>query len=103
MGSVHGRSVNSLGDLARVTRVFDTDRSCAVALGRELGSEIAETVEEVVRADEVDAVVIAIPPRLHRSVVDLAMACGKRVFLEKPIAIDDADAAAIVGAARRAG
>jgi predicted dehydrogenase len=102
MGSVHGRSVNSFGALARVTRVFDTDRSRALAVADELGAEAAEAVEEAVGATDVDAVVISIPPRFHRSVVEPAIAHGKSVFLEKPIAIDRADATAIVDAAQYA-
>ncbi len=101
MGVVHGRSVNSFDGLARVTRVFDTDQSKAAAVAHELGADATTSVEQAIVSEDVDAVVIAIPPRLHRSVVELALSNGKSVFLEKPIAINHADAAAIVESVHR--
>lgn len=101
MGVVHGRSVNSFDGLARVTRVFDTDQSRAATVAQELRADAASTLNDAVVSDDVDAVVIAIPPRLHPSVVDLAVRHGKSVFLEKPIAINHADAAAILDTVNR--
>lgn len=103
MGALHGRSVNSFGDTARVTQVFDRDPALAAAVAHELGAEVASSSEQVVASADVDAVVIAIPPRFHRATVELALEHGRRVFLEKPIAVDRDDALAIVDAVRRTG
>src|SRR5919201_1322914 len=51
----------------------------------------------------VDAVAIATPVGTHRRLAEEALAAGKHVFVEKPLAPTSTDAEAIVGAAERAG
>ena len=53
--------------------------------------------------DEVDAVVIATPPSTHAPLALSAIAAGKHVMVEKPLATSVRDAAAIVDAAEQAG
>jgi predicted dehydrogenase len=100
MGVVHGRSVNSFDGVACVTRVFDIDQTRAALVAEELGADATTSLEQAIVSDDVDAVVIAIPPRLHTSVVELAVSNGKSVFLEKPIAISHSDASAIFDTVR---
>lgn len=103
MGVVHGRSVCSSGDLATVTHVVDPDPVAAAAAAQQLGSVAAASLEDAVCSPDVDAVVVAVPPRFHRGITELALEHGKSVFLEKPIALDLADATAIVDAVERTG
>jgi predicted dehydrogenase len=58
---------------------------------------------ELLAEEQIDAITIATPPRLHRSQVEQAAARGIHVFLEKPISrtLDDADA--IIASSRQAG
>ncbi len=51
---------------------------------------------------DVDAVIVATPTHLHREVVLAALAAGKHVYCEAPLAHRLADAKAIAAAARRA-
>jgi predicted dehydrogenase len=51
----------------------------------------------------VDAVVIATPARSHAPLVHAALAAGKHVLVEKPLALTTADAVACAEAAERAG
>lgn len=51
----------------------------------------------------IDAVCIATPVNTHRSLVEQALAAGKHVFVEKPLAATSADAEAMVRAAEKAG
>ena len=51
----------------------------------------------------VDAVAIATPVGTHRRLAEEALAAGKHVFVEKPLAPTSSDAEAIVRAAERAG
>lgn len=51
----------------------------------------------------VDAVAIATPVNTHRALVEQALAAGKHVFVEKPLAATSADAEAMVRAAEKAG
>lgn len=44
--------------------------------------------EEIARSREVDAVVIATPPYFHPQHLEAAIAAGKHVYCEKPVAVD---------------
>jgi predicted dehydrogenase len=59
---------------------------------------------ELVRTADVDAVVVATPPASHTAMVLAALAHGKPVFVEKPMAVttDDADRIRDEATARRA-
>jgi predicted dehydrogenase len=51
----------------------------------------------------IDAVCIATPVNTHRKLVEQALAAGKHVFVEKPLASTSTDAEAMVRAAEKAG
>jgi predicted dehydrogenase len=57
---------------------------------------------EIVVRDDVHAVIIATPNVLHSEIAQLAMAHGKHVLCEKPLAMTVSEAQAMVDAARRA-
>jgi len=59
--------------------------------------------DEVIEADDVDAVYIATPPSSHAAYVLQAAAAGKPVYVEKPLALDRAEGAAMVAACATAG
>ena len=52
---------------------------------------------------DIDAVAIATPVHTHRPLVEQALAAGKHVFVEKPLAATSVDAEAMVRAAEKAG
>ena len=58
---------------------------------------------EVLTDSTIKAVVIVTPHSLHRRMVEAAARAGKHVFCEKPLALNTADAAAMIGACRDAG
>lgn len=60
-------------------------------------------VRALVEDPDVDAVYVATPHPLHREQALMAVAAGKHVLVEKPMAMSAADAAAVTTAARRAG
>jgi predicted dehydrogenase len=57
----------------------------------------------VTESGAIDAVVICLPSHLHSVAARTAFEAGKHVYLEKPIAIDADDAAAVVAAWRSSG
>ena len=63
----------------------------------------AGTYDEVIARDDVDVVYIALPPAGHCEWSLKALEAGKHVFLEKPATVNEADARALVDAARKAG
>ncbi len=57
----------------------------------------------IVGRPDVDLVSIAVPPHLHYDVAMAAIAAGKHVVCEKPIALNAAQARELAAAAKRAG
>lgn len=98
-GSNHARTLAGLGVLAAVG---DRHAERAVALAGETGAQ-ARDVDAIIAADDIDGIVLALPPQAHAEHALKAIAARKHVLVEKPIALDIADGEAIVAAAGAAG
>lgn len=59
--------------------------------------------EDLLTAEDIDALVLATPHSTHLPMIEAAAAAGKHVFVEKPLAVSYADAQQCVTAARSAG
>jgi predicted dehydrogenase len=80
--------------------VTDIDDERASAVGKQLDADlVAESVEELVADDRVGAIVISTSEADHTEPALLAIASGKPVLIEKPLALSLADGDAIVAAA----
>ena len=101
MAGVHAGSYGALRDRAQVRVVCALDGADAIADG--LGAEVSRDWEATVTAPGIDVVDICLPTPLHRAVAERALAAGKHVLLEKPIALTLEDADAIGAAAADAG
>jgi predicted dehydrogenase len=102
VGRIHARSARLAG--ARLVGVAGSSPQSAATAGRELGAEAAfSSAEELIASDEVDVVHICTPNHLHLPLATAALAAGKHVVCEKPVALDAAGAAQLVEAARDAG
>ena len=89
---------------ALVTAVWShqEDRARAVAEQFDLPHACTD-VAELARLDDVDLVVVATTPDLHRSAVMAAVDAGKHVLCEKPFAMDAREATEMLDAARSRG
>lgn len=88
----------------RVVAVCDTDPATLEHARQQTGVTIATAdYREVVRRDDVDAVIIATPNVVHPAIALDAVAHGKHVLCEKPLALRAADAWEMAEAADRAG
>ena len=86
--------------VAGVTR----DAAKGRAFGERHGvARIYDSVEAMVAAPDVDAVFVMSPNDAHRAPVLAAAAAGKPVLCEKPLAMTEADATAMVTACENAG
>lgn len=87
---------------AELACVVDKDEQ-ALATVRGLYPTTATTPhsDDVITDATIDAVVVATPARTHYSLARRALEAGKHVFVEKPLAMDLAEARALVTLARQ--
>ncbi len=102
MGEVHARAVRAAGGVVSAvgSRTLESAESAAdrFAAGRGVVSP-----EELVSSDDVDIVHICTPNSSHLRLAQLALAAGKHVICEKPIATSVADARLLTDTAAQAG
>lgn len=82
-------------------RIENAELVGVVNRGEEKGKEFAKkfeckfykTIDELLEADEVDAIDVCVPSYLHKDIVKKAANAGKNILCEKPVALslDDAD------------
>lgn len=86
IGQVHARAIASHPQ-AVLTLVFDAFEAPAKALAEAHGARYTLSVEDVYRADDVDAVIIGSPTAMHVEQILGSVKGGKRVMCEKPVAL----------------
>lgn len=102
-----GRAV--LGELTKLdgvtlTAICDTDeRRLASGLRRASGAAGFADVDGMLKSGQVDAVVVATPTHTHKGVALAALAAGKHLYCECPLAHTREDCAAIAQAGRGSG
>lgn len=75
----------------------------AAALAGSYGVPEESTIEDLFAREDVAAVIVTSPPRVHRDQVLAAAASGKHVLVEKPMAPDASECREMVEACRDAG
>src|SRR4051794_5863600 len=102
IGAVHARSARLAGAalVGVAASTPESGRRAAAALGAERAFENAQALVE---APDVDVVHICTPNHLHVPLAEAALAAGKHVILEKPIAMDAESAQALTAAAGDSG
>src|SRR3954464_7760977 len=102
IGAVHARSARLAG--ARLVGVAASSPERGILAAAALGAERSfDTAEELVEAPDVDVVHICTPNHLHLPLAEAALAAGKHVICEKPLAVDAAGAQQLVDAASTSG
>jgi myo-inositol 2-dehydrogenase/D-chiro-inositol 1-dehydrogenase len=87
MGADHARKLNGSVAGAAVTAVADFDREKAKAVAAEMrAATVASDGFELIERDDVDAIVIASHDSTHAALALAAVAAGKPVMCEKPLA-----------------
>jgi predicted dehydrogenase len=86
---------------ARLVGVCDERRDRAERVAAQLGTRAFSSVERLL--DEAEAVSVAVPTRDHHGIAMVALARGRHVLIEKPIAATIPEAESLVLAAERAG
>ena len=101
MGTVHARAVRAAG--GTVVALAGRDRAKTEAIAAAMNVPRALSAEELIADPEVDVVHICTPNAQHVELAAAAIAAGKHVICEKPLALTEGEAAELERAARAAG
>jgi len=88
---------------ARIASCFARSAEARAAFASTHGCEAADSFEQVLEDDSIDAVVLATPHSTHLAQIRAAAEAGKHVFVEKPITVAYSEAVDAAKAARAAG
>ena len=102
MGRHHARVWSEIADVELVA-VADTDRAAVERVTRDRTFKGYGDIDEMLDAEKLDALSVAVPTSLHERVAVSAMERGVAVLIEKPLAGDTESARNIAAAAARAG
>ena len=86
IGQDHIRRITQALAGARVVAVTDIDSARAQRIAKELGGRAETTGQKIIAAEDVDAVIVTSIGSTHEEFVLAAIASGKPVFCEKPLA-----------------
>lgn len=102
MGRAHLKGAIACG--AEVGKICDINTEWMASVAKELKideSKCCTDYKEVLSDPSINAVIIATPDQLHRQMVEDALAAGKHVMCEKPLALTRDDVEAIIAAANK--
>ena len=99
--NLHAKALvdSELGELAAVA---DNNYDAAAAFAEKWGVSAFESYEKMLESD-IDAVCICTPSYFHAENAILALKCGKHAVVEKPMALNVADADSVIAAAEQYG
>ena len=85
IGKVHARTIAASGK-AKVAYLADALPKAAADLAAEVGARVA-SVEDIIKAKDVDAILIATPTPFHAEQIEAGSNAGKPVLCEKPVSL----------------
>lgn len=95
--------VHRKSDVVRIARVVEPNTNAARPFAEARGLPLSADLRDGLCDGDVQAVVLATPHALHDEQIGLAVAAGKHVFCEKPLALTKPDAERLVAQCRSAG
>lgn len=101
IADLHVRAARQCGLTVQVVAGHDAGRAHAFARSHRISRSTTDW-RSAITADDVDAVVIGTPNALHHPQAMAALAAGKHVLVEKPMATTTTDAEAMIDAAETA-
>ena len=102
IANAHLKAIDAVAD-ARVTWCQDVDPERAATAATSRDARHTTDYDQLLAADDVDAVILCLPHHLHEAFSVQAAAAGKHVLVEKPMALNEAEAQRMVDAAQAAG
>jgi predicted dehydrogenase len=102
IGEIHARAVRAAG--GRLVAVSDASPEGIDAVAARMGADwAAPSAEALIESPDVDVVHICTPNFLHADLARAALAAGKHVICEKPLATTLQDSTELAGLARSGG
>ena len=86
IGKVHARTI-AANSKAKIAYIADAVPAAAEALAAEYGAKVA-SVDDIMKAKDVDAVLIGSPTPFHAEQIQAASNAGKAIMCEKPVSLD---------------
>ncbi len=99
MGAWHGRYL-AASDVFELAGIYDPNKK-RQELARENNIFVYSSFEDVLNDKELDFITIATPNETHKPLAIAAMAAGKHVVCEKPVALSTGEVADIFAAAKK--
>lgn len=90
-------------DGARLVAGASRSADRAAEFGRQHGVDACESYDALLARDDVDVLIVATPNHLHKDITVNALESGIHVLCEKPLALTESDAIAMVQSAKRFG
>ena len=88
-GNIAGTWVGAVDqhDECQITLTYDLLSEAAAKRAEEAGARAADSMDEILEADDVDLVIVATPTGSHPELTEQVAAAGKHVLCEKPMAL----------------
>ena len=103
IGTRHAAAVGALSDRMELVACAGRDMAKTQAFAEARGAKAYGDLDEMLEASALDLLIVALPPGAHEGQVERAAAAGVNLLVEKPIALDEARADAMVAAVEAAG
>lgn len=102
IGSLRAAAIARLPSL-QLEAVCDADQGRARTLAARYGGRVVPEWRSLVRRESLDAVIVSTPPSVHAEMCIAALAAGKHVLCEKPLARSPSECREILETAERSG
>lgn len=100
IGKHHARNLKTMSD-TELTAVVDIDKTIGKALSTKYGTKYYPHVQALLKEEHIDAVIVAVPTRLHYSVAKILLETRIPTLIEKPIAANVRQAKNLIKIAKR--
>ena len=87
IGKMHAEIISAHSNV-NLKYVYDINKDSALQVAEQNKAEIANSPEEAINTDKIDAVLIASATPTHTQFITMGAKAGKAVFCEKPIDLD---------------
>ena len=103
ISQAHRVGYNRVPDLAQIVAVCDRDAALAASVAEEIGARAYTDLQDLLTDPAVAAVDLTLPHDVHYAAASAALASGRHVLIEKPLAVDTVQCASLIALAAEQG